>query len=111
MTDLYLRARGMALERGHPGLVDSIEAFKEVVAKDPSFAPAYAGLGAAYAIESAQFPVDHPADELARMRAAAERAESSWTRSLRKRTRRWRSCLRGTDDGQRPSGSSVALSR
>jgi tetratricopeptide (TPR) repeat protein len=45
-----------------------------VIAKDPSFAPAYAGLASAYAWRSVQFPQDHPPDELAKMRAAAEKA-------------------------------------
>lgn len=72
--DLYLRARALAMRGGIRGTVQSIGAFERVIAKDPSFAPAYASLGAAYAIRSIQFPVDHPADELSKMRAAAERA-------------------------------------
>jgi tetratricopeptide (TPR) repeat protein len=45
-----------------------------VIIKDPFFAPAYAGLAAAYAASSAQgFRHDH-AEELARMRLAAEKA-------------------------------------
>src|SRR5207302_1058433 len=42
--------------------------------KDPSFAPAYAGLAAAYAFRSITFPPDHLPDELPKMRAAAEKA-------------------------------------
>src|SRR5207253_1105557 len=73
--DLYLRARALAGRR------ESIVPFKEAIAKDPSFAPAYAGLAASYAFWSGTFSarrglrreVDRD-DELANMRAAAEKA-------------------------------------
>jgi TolB-like protein/Flp pilus assembly protein TadD len=64
--DLYLRALSLPP-------IPSIGPFEQVIAKDPSFAPAYAGLASAYAYRSIQFPVDHPADELPKMRAAAEK--------------------------------------
>jgi tetratricopeptide (TPR) repeat protein len=55
----------------------SIGLFEAAAAKDPSFAPAYAGLAAAYAYTSATFPnLDHRDDQLAKMRAAAEKAIS-----------------------------------
>jgi tetratricopeptide (TPR) repeat protein len=44
-----------------------------VIAKDPSFAPAYAGLAAAHAARSGQSQFDL-ADEMSKMRAAAEKA-------------------------------------
>ena len=72
--DLYLQGRALPLRRGIRGVLQSIGPFEQAVAKDASFAPAYAGLGAAYAIRSIQFPVDHLADELEKMRAAAEKA-------------------------------------
>jgi len=72
--DLYLRARSGSLQQGTPGFDQKIEYFEKAIAKDPSFAPAYAGLASAYAIRSIQFPVDHPADELVKMREAAEKA-------------------------------------
>jgi TolB-like protein len=65
--DLYLRARSLDDDR------QSIVAFEQAIAKDPSFAPAYAGLAAAYAFRSDGFGVDR-AGELAKMRAAAEKA-------------------------------------
>jgi TolB-like protein/Flp pilus assembly protein TadD len=71
--NLYLRARALETQRGSPGLSRSIGPFGEVIAKDPSFAPAYAGLAAAYAIRSQQLASDN-ADEVAKMRAAAEKA-------------------------------------
>jgi TolB-like protein len=72
--DLYLRARALAIQRGAPGMVEAIGPFEQASAKDPSFAPAYAGLAAAYATRSVSFVLDHPPDELAKMRAAAEKA-------------------------------------
>jgi TolB-like protein/Flp pilus assembly protein TadD len=65
--DLYLRGRAL-----NP--IPSIELFEQVISKDPLFAPAYAGLASAYAFRSVQFPVNHPDDELPKMRAAAEKA-------------------------------------
>jgi TolB-like protein/Flp pilus assembly protein TadD len=71
--DLYLRARAQELQRGFLGLSDSAEAFEQVIAKDASFAPAYAGLAAAHAARSGQFRYDFAA-EVSKMRAAAEKA-------------------------------------
>ena len=48
--------------------------YQQVIAKDARFAPAYAGLAAAYAASSAQGFRDDHTDELAEMRAAAENA-------------------------------------
>jgi adenylate cyclase len=72
--DLYLRARTQVAARGILGAIESIPTFERVVALDPSFAPAYAELGSAYALRSVQFPVDHPPDELDRMRTMADTA-------------------------------------
>jgi len=70
---LYLHARALPI-RADLSLDEIIGRFGQVIAKDPSFAPAYAGLAAAYAWQSVQFTADHPTDELAKMRAAAEKA-------------------------------------
>jgi TolB-like protein len=70
--DLYLRAR--ALEVGDiRSRSDSVSAFEAVIAQDPVFAPAYAGLAAAHASKSQQFRFSSP-EELVSMRAAAEKA-------------------------------------
>ena len=71
--DLYLRARSLELRRGFVGLSNSVDAFGQVIAKDPSFAPAYAGLAAAHAARSGQFRYNF-GDEITRMRTAAEKA-------------------------------------
>jgi adenylate cyclase len=71
--DIYLHARALSVQRG-PRLVETIPQFEQMIAKDPSFAPAYAGLASAYTIRSVMFPLDHPTDELSKMRAAAEKA-------------------------------------
>lgn len=66
--NLYLRARVAIL-----GSDQAIGAFEETIAKDPSFAPAYAGLATAHAHRSGFFRLS-PADEIAKARVAAERA-------------------------------------
>jgi TolB-like protein/tetratricopeptide (TPR) repeat protein len=72
--DLYLRARALATHR-FPGDSDVISLFEGATAKDPSLAPAFAGLAGAYAYQSFITPNGRDrADELSKMRAAAERA-------------------------------------
>ena len=73
--DAYLRARSLEMQSGLPSYQESIGLFEEAVAKDHSFAPAYAGLAAAYSATSATFGnVDRSSDLLGKMRAAAESA-------------------------------------
>jgi len=72
--DLYLRARAMPNQRGHGWARDAASIYQRVIAKDARFAPAYAGLAAAYAASSAQGFRDDHSDELMEMRAAAENA-------------------------------------
>jgi TolB-like protein/Flp pilus assembly protein TadD len=71
--DLYLRARALETQSGLSGLNESVPPFEKAIAKDPSFAPAHAGLAAAYAARSGQFAFER-GGELAKMRAAAEKA-------------------------------------
>jgi TolB-like protein len=71
--DSYLRARALSVERGLTGINRSIGPLEEVVAKDPSFAPAYADLAAAYAARSGEFRFNIPG-EMSKMRAAADKA-------------------------------------
>ncbi len=73
--DLYLRA--LSLSRygglGPRGLARSIPLFEQAIAKDPSFAPAYAGLAQVRVILSGNSNYDIP-DEVPKLRAAAEKA-------------------------------------
>ena len=64
--DLYLHARAL-------GLTEGVELFKEAIAMDASFAPAYAGLASSYAYRTGNTLNDSD-NELPKMRAAAEKA-------------------------------------
>jgi TolB-like protein/Tfp pilus assembly protein PilF len=74
--DLYLRAGNQLPPPGASfvHIAEQARLYEEVIAKDPSFAPAYARLALAHAGASAAFPIDNPADWLPGMRAAAEKA-------------------------------------
>ncbi len=72
--DLYLRA--ISLGRGAAqlaGFAQSIPVFEQAIAKDPSFAPAYAGLAEAYVAISGNNRYDIQG-ALAKLPAAAEKA-------------------------------------
>ena len=71
--DLYLRVRALELQRGFSAFSKSVDGFQEVIAKDASFAPAYAGLAACHAARSGLFRLDID-EEMTKMRAAAETA-------------------------------------
>jgi TolB-like protein len=71
--DLYLRARAPWVQQGWSLAGKMVGPLEAVVAKDPSFAPAYADLGVAHAIRAGFFK-SNIADELPKMRAAAEKA-------------------------------------
>jgi len=75
--DLYLRAR--ALANRYPGsgsekIAASIPLFEATIAKDPNFAPAYAGIADAYAYLSATPRTFAPAAAYPKMREACEKA-------------------------------------
>jgi len=70
--DLYLHARAQP-QRDRADAQAILGLYQQVIAKDASFAPAYAGLAAAYAASSFQLFQDHT-DELIQMRTAAEKA-------------------------------------
>jgi tetratricopeptide (TPR) repeat protein len=71
--DLYLRARALQTRLGPSGKKESIGPFEQAIAKDPTFAPAYAGLAWAYAVLSSD---DQPdlTNDLPQMRASVEKA-------------------------------------
>jgi hypothetical protein len=68
--DLYLRALQIEFS-GNPAL--RIPVFEQAIVKDPSFAPAYAGLEVAHLTLSGQIQ-NEALTEVAKMRAAAEKA-------------------------------------
>jgi TolB-like protein len=69
--DLYLRGRAW---RGRVRDTDQqISLFEEAIQKDPTFAPAYAGLAVAYVVRSGNSNFDAP-EEVAKLRAAAQKA-------------------------------------
>jgi TolB-like protein len=83
--DLYLRAQAVSFlgafvseqqlaPTSAQRYLQRIELFEQAIARDPSFAPAYAGVAVARARRSVQFPLDHPPDELVKMRAEAQKA-------------------------------------
>ncbi len=73
--DLYLRARAVEIENLSPlsGTDRAISSYEEAIAKDPTFAPAYAGLALAYAYRSGT-PRGEQEDDITKMRVAAEKA-------------------------------------
>jgi tetratricopeptide (TPR) repeat protein len=69
---IYLRARA-AYHAGREIPDADVDIYREAIAIDPQFAPAYAGLAAAYAFASSR-PIGERNDSFVTMRAAVERA-------------------------------------
>lgn len=74
--DLYLHGRAFEARPALSGMSEAIPLFEETIAKDSSFAPAYAGLAAAYAALSGfdRFDEAERSEQRSKMRAAAEKA-------------------------------------
>jgi TolB-like protein len=71
--DLYLRGRALQMQHRDAGFDESIGPLEEAIAKDASFAPAYADLALAYAVRSGEFRMDVP-DEVRKLRAVVDQA-------------------------------------
>ena len=71
--DVYLRARAMVVQFGFAGYEKSVPIYEQAIAKDSSFAPAYAGLAVAESVLSNSFRLDSQ-DASLKMKAAAEMA-------------------------------------
>jgi TolB-like protein/tetratricopeptide (TPR) repeat protein len=71
--DLYLRGVSLPLRQGLSGYDECVAPLEAAIAKDPSFAPAYAALAVAYAFRSSQ-PEFEIEEQIRRMRAAADEA-------------------------------------
>ena len=74
--DLYLRARAFEDQSGLSGLEKSVPFFEKTIVKDPSFAPAYAGLAVAHAGISGfdRFDAAERSLMISKMQAAAQKA-------------------------------------
>ena len=72
--ELYLQARARVGRWGTENAQQAAKLFEQVIARDPAYAPAYAGLADAYANMSWQIPGLSPQEGLRRMRPAAMKA-------------------------------------
>jgi serine/threonine-protein kinase len=74
--DFYLRARSLEMLPALIGINRSVDPFEQAIAKDPSFAPAYAGLAAACAARTGfdNFTPAERASEMSRGWSAAQKA-------------------------------------
>ena len=76
--DLYLKAQTLSsnsvFPEGRDRLLAGISVFEQVIARDPAFAPAYAGLATAYGRLSITPRSFSPDEAYAKMRAASEKA-------------------------------------
>jgi TolB-like protein/DNA-binding winged helix-turn-helix (wHTH) protein/Flp pilus assembly protein TadD len=71
--ELYLKGRYFWNKRTVEGLQEAIHIFQEVIARDPNYAPAYAGLADSYALLCG-YSVAPPGDFMLQARAAAVNA-------------------------------------
>ena len=72
--DLYMQGRYFWARRGVANLHHAVRLFQQAIAKDPSFARAYAGLGLAYAVLPSWSDAASNDSTLGRAEAAARRA-------------------------------------
>jgi len=72
--ELYLKARAVLDRRDVSNAKDAVAVFQQVIAKDPSYAPAYAGLAHAYAYWSQSYFGISFEEGLSHMRPAAQKA-------------------------------------
>jgi len=72
--ELYLKSRHLLVRRDNEAAKEAADAFQQVIAKDPSFAPAYAGLAHAYAFWSQNYYGISFEEGLSLMRPAATKA-------------------------------------
>lgn len=73
--DAYLRGRHFVNKRSHDDLKRAVDYFRTAIDKDPTYAPAYAGLADAYAmLGSVGYDVLPPREAMPRAKAAAVQA-------------------------------------
>ena len=73
VQQLYLRARYHLATRTPEGLQNALDYFRQVLARDPANAPAYAGLAQYYSLLPF-YAITQPAEEFAKAKAAALKA-------------------------------------
>jgi TolB-like protein/DNA-binding winged helix-turn-helix (wHTH) protein/Tfp pilus assembly protein PilF len=71
--DLYLRGRYFLAKRTKQGFQQAAECFEQAIAKDPTYAPAYAGLADTYTLMS-EYGFAPPSEVIPKARAAALKA-------------------------------------
>jgi tetratricopeptide (TPR) repeat protein len=71
--ELYIRGRYVMDRQTEAGLREGVEAFRQAIARDPNFAPAYTGLADAYNI-LAQYGYIAPSEGMEQARRAARKA-------------------------------------
>jgi TolB-like protein/DNA-binding winged helix-turn-helix (wHTH) protein/Tfp pilus assembly protein PilF len=71
--DLYLKGRYFQAKRSEPGFQQAVECFEQAIAKDPTYAPAYAGLADTYTLIS-EYDFAPPSEAIPKARAAALKA-------------------------------------
>ena len=111
--NLYLEARAMVGKHGLEGPRAAAELFRQVIAMDPAFAPAYAGLADAYpgcrmfrsrrALLNPRFPL------CKRRQRRRWNSINSWLKDMQ----RWGTCIRagwtGTTHRSRSGGPSTSI--
>jgi TolB-like protein/DNA-binding winged helix-turn-helix (wHTH) protein/Tfp pilus assembly protein PilF len=71
--DLYLRGRFFLAKRTGQGFQEAAEGFEQAIVKDPTYAPAYAGLADTYTLIS-EYGFASPSEVIPKARAAALKA-------------------------------------
>src|SRR5262249_55030078 len=70
--DLYLRARALGVLLPNSDRI--IDLYEQAIAKDASFAPAYAGLAAVYVYRTGEDRIDDREEEMSRMHVVIDKA-------------------------------------
>ncbi len=105
---LYLQARAGHRARGD-GVKKSVELYREALQRDPSFAPAWAGLANSLAVLPFYVSAAEKANAPQFMVEAEQAAKQALAlRRLRRRTPRWRRSTPFSGDGRWPSSPSSA---
>ena len=89
---LYLEAQQQLYGRTKPGILKSVELFRQAVAADPNYALAWAGLSTSYVVAGGYGQLIPPHESLAAGGWRPPKKRWSWTIPVPKRT--WRAPTR-----------------